>query len=48
MLGHTDSTMTLSRYAKYIKRDERKRASFLEKRVALNSTETTPNNEKVG
>ncbi|WP_310442246.1 hypothetical protein [Sulfurimonas sp.] len=40
--------MTLSRYAKYIKRDERKRASFLEKRVALNSTETTPNNEKVG
>lgn len=48
MLGHTDSTMTLSRYAKYIKRDEKKRASFLEKRVALNSTETTPNNEKVG
>ncbi|MDQ1337779.1 MAG: hypothetical protein QG617_746 [Campylobacterota bacterium] len=48
MLGHTDSTMTLSRYAKYIKRDERKRASFLEKSVALNSTETTPNNKKVG
>ncbi|OHD97650.1 MAG: hypothetical protein A3E21_09795 [Sulfurimonas sp. RIFCSPHIGHO2_12_FULL_36_9] len=48
MLGHTDSTMTLSRYAKYIKRDERKRASFLEKRVALNSTETTPSNQKVG
>jgi integrase len=48
MLGHTDSTMTLSRYAKYIKRDERKRASFLEKKVALNSTETTPKNKKVG
>ena len=48
MLGHTDSTMTLSRYAKYIKRDEKKRASFLEKRVALNSTETAPNNQKVG
>jgi integrase len=48
MLGHTDSTMTLSRYAKYIKRDEKKRASFLEKRVALNSTETTPNNKKIG
>jgi hypothetical protein len=48
MLGHTDSTITLSRYAKYIKRDERKRASFLEKRVALNSTETTPSNQKVG
>lgn len=48
MLGHTDSSMTLSRYAKYIKRDEKKRASFLEKRVALNSTETTPSNQKVG
>ncbi|MDO9266272.1 MAG: hypothetical protein Q7U00_04220 [Sulfurimonas sp.] len=48
MLGLTDSTMTLSRYAKYIKRDERKRASFLGKRVALNSTETTPSNQKVG
>lgn len=47
MLGHTDSTMTLSRYAKYIKRDEKKRASFLEKSVALNSTEMTPNNKKV-
>lgn len=31
MLGHTDSTMTLSRYAKYIKRREVKRATFLEK-----------------
>jgi integrase len=33
MLGHTDSTMTLSRYAKYIKREDRKRAAFLEKRL---------------
>lgn len=40
--------MTLNEYAKYIKRDEKKRASFLEKRVALNSTETAPNNQKVG
>ncbi len=31
MLGHTDSTMTLSRYAKYIKREDKKRATFLEK-----------------
>jgi len=31
MLGHTDSTMTLSRYAKYIKREHKKRATFLEK-----------------
>jgi len=30
MLGHTDSTMTLSRYARYIKRDDKKRATFLE------------------
>ena len=30
MLGHTDSTMTLSRYAKYVKRDDKKRATFLE------------------
>lgn len=29
MLGHTDSTMTLSKYAKYIKRDNKKRAQFL-------------------
>lgn len=48
MLGHTDSTMTLSRYAKYIKRDDKKRATFLENRSVLNSTETTPNIEKVG
>jgi len=30
MLGHTDSTMTLSRYARYIKRDDKRRATFLE------------------
>ena len=30
MLGHVDSTMTLSRYARYIKRDNVKRAEFLE------------------
>lgn len=29
MLGHTDSTMTLSKYARYIKRDDVKRAQFL-------------------
>jgi len=28
MLGHTDSTMTLSRYARYVKRDDMKRAMF--------------------
>ena len=29
MLGHTDSTMTLSKYARYIKRKDKKRAIFL-------------------
>ncbi|MDD5158182.1 tyrosine-type recombinase/integrase [Sulfurimonas sp.] len=48
MLGHTDSTMTLSRYAKYIKRDEKKRATFLENRSVLNSTETTPSIQNIG
>ena len=42
MLGHTDSTMTLSRYARYIKRDDKQRAIFLENRSVLESTEMTP------
>jgi len=29
MLGHTDSTMTLQKYARYIKRTNKKRATFL-------------------
>lgn len=29
MLGHTDSTMTLSKYSRYIKRDKKKRGQFL-------------------
>lgn len=48
MLGHVDSTMTLSKYARYMKRDDKKRAAFLEKTVAPNDTETTPNIKKVG
>ena len=39
MLGHTDSTMTLSRYARYVKRDDKKRATFLENKSVLNDTE---------
>lgn len=31
MLGHVDSTMTLSKYARYIRRKDKKRAQFLEK-----------------
>jgi integrase len=30
MLGHVNSTMTLSKYARYIKRADKKRATFLE------------------
>lgn len=48
MLGHTDSTMTLSRYARYIKRDDKKRATFLENKSVPNDTETTPSFNKVG
>jgi integrase len=29
MLGHINSTMTLSKYARYIKRANKKRATFL-------------------
>jgi len=42
MLGHTDSVMTLSRYAKYIKRDNKKRARFLEKGMLFCDTAETP------
>ena len=47
-LGHTDSTMTLSRYARYIKREDKKRASFLHKEIALNNTEMAPSIRKIG
>jgi len=39
MVGHTDSTMTLSRYAQYITRDDKKRAMFLNESMVLNDTE---------
>lgn len=38
MLGHTDSSMTLSKYAHYVKRKERKRAQFMNNELALNDT----------
>ncbi|WP_345974780.1 site-specific integrase [Sulfurimonas sp. HSL3-7] len=47
MLGHTDSTMTLSRYARYVKRKERKRGQFLQQELALKDTELTPSNNYV-
>ena len=48
MLGHTDSTMTLSKYARYVKRDDKKRARFLDNKSVLNDTETTPSIKKAG
>lgn len=47
MLGHTDATMTLSKYARYIKRDNKNRGSFLEKSVAQNGTNLTLLKNKV-
>ena len=47
MLGHADASMTLSRYARYIKRDKKKRAQFLKKSMALNDTNLTPSFTKV-
>jgi len=45
MLGHTNSTMTLSRYARYIKRDGKQRATFLSESLGTkkhqNDTETS-------
>jgi integrase len=47
MLGHTDSTMTLSKYSRYIKRDKKKRGVFLDKVVFQNDTKLAPNLCKV-
>ena len=34
MLGHTDSSMTLSKYTHYIKKEEKKRGTFLNKKLS--------------
>ena len=47
MLGHTDSTMTLSKYAHYIKRKDRKRAQFLDKELTLSDTKIDTKSLKV-
>lgn len=47
MLGHTNSAMTLSRYAKYVKRKEKKRAQFLAQELALIDTNIDTENIKV-
>jgi len=42
-----NSTITLSRYARYIKRNDKNRASFLDNKNVQNDTEITPNVKKV-
>jgi len=47
MLGHADPSMTLSKYARYIKRDKKKRAQFLNDSLTLNGTNLAPGFKKV-
>ena len=42
MLGHTDSTMTLSKYSRYIQRDKKKRGQFLNDVVCQSVTKLVP------
>ena len=42
MLGHSDPAITLSHYAKYNNRKDKKRGQFLNKEVALNGTIMAP------
>ena len=47
MLGHTDSTMTLSKYSRYIKRDKKKRGQFLIDTMCQNGTKVSPSSLNV-
>ena len=47
MLGHKDSTTTLSKYSRYIKRDKKKRATFLDKKMFQSGTKVSPRKLKV-
>lgn len=46
MLGHSDASITLGHYAKYVNRKDKKRAQFLEKGTVLNDTIMTPKTSK--
>jgi len=46
MLGHTDSTMTLSKYSRYIKRDKKKRGQFLNNSMFQSVTKLVPSELK--
>lgn len=47
MLGHTDSSMTLSKYTHYIKRKEKKRGEFLNGTFSSFGTELAPSEKLV-
>jgi integrase len=47
MLGHTDSSMTLSKYAHYVKRKEKKRGQFLDKTFSCLHVSVANNKEFV-
>ena len=47
MLGHKDSTTTLSKYSRYIKRDKKKRATFLDNKMFQSVTKLAPTFKKV-
>ena len=47
MLGHSNASMTLSKYAKYVKRKNKKRAQFLSDELSPKDTELAPSFSKV-
>jgi len=47
MLGHKDSTITLQRYAKYIKKPEIKRGSFLNSKMSVSGSQIVSQEKKV-
>ena len=47
MLGHKDSTITLQRYAKYFKKPEIKRGSFLNNKMSIIDNHFDNQNVKV-
>jgi len=47
MLGHRDSTITLKHYAKYFKKPEVKRGSFINSKMSFNDNQIDNQNKKV-
>jgi len=47
MLGHTDSSMTLSKYTHYVKKEKKKRGQFLNQKFTSFPSEMTPSDKCV-